>query len=150
MTLAGHGHFQMQKQGSYLLYLDLRQCVTLKTGRFRRFLFPAGRYVYVGSALRGMDQRIARHRRLAEGKSGKLHWHIDFLLTHPDVRLAGERRFPGSMECDVSLGIASRKGTTIPVPGFGSTDCRAGCKAHLYRIEYILRRRRLGLLQVTG
>jgi Uri superfamily endonuclease len=26
------------------------------------------------------------------------------------------------------------KGVTAPVPGFGSSDCRAGCKAHLYRL----------------
>jgi Uri superfamily endonuclease len=130
---AGFGFFRM-RTGAYLLYLDLQQCLTIKAGRLKQSLLPAGKYVYVGSATRGMEQRIARHRRLAEQKCGKLHWHIDFLLIHPEVRLIGEKKLAGSRECAVSQRIAAQRGTTIPVPRFGSTDCRAGCKAHLYKI----------------
>jgi Uri superfamily endonuclease len=122
------------KKGAYLLYLDLPQSLTMQVGGLKKSLFPAGMYLYVGSATRCMDQRVARHRRLAKQKCGKLHWHIDFLLVHPDVQLIGEKKLGRSRECVLSQKIASRKGTTIPVPNFGSTDCRAGCKAHLYRV----------------
>jgi Uri superfamily endonuclease len=123
------------KKGAYLLYLDLQQCLTIKAGKLKPYILPAGKYVYVGSATKGMDQRLARHRRLADQKCGKLHWHIDFLLVHPYVRLEGEKKLGRSRECVVSQKIASLPETTIPAPRFGSTDCRAGCKTHLYRIK---------------
>jgi Uri superfamily endonuclease len=94
--------------------------------------FPAGRYVYVGSALRGIVARVARHRRLAAQKTGKLHWHIDYLLVHPLVQWAGEQFLENGVECDISKKIEATDGVTAPVPGFGSSDCRAACRAHLY------------------
>ena len=125
----------MPQKGAYLLYLDVQQSLTLNIGILKRCLFPAGRYVYVGSAFNGIEQRMARHRRIALQKTGKLHWHIDWLLAHPAVRLTSKKALAGSRECEVSRGIAVRRGATVPVPHFGSTDCKAGCKAHLYRID---------------
>jgi Uri superfamily endonuclease len=125
----------MNQEGAYILYLDLPQSLTLDVGVFKNAFFPAGRYAYVGSAARGIKQRIARHRRLSSQKMGRLHWHIDYLLVHPDVRLFREQALAGSNECRVSHQIALKKGITVPVPGFGSSDCRAGCKAHLYRVH---------------
>jgi hypothetical protein len=40
--------------------------------------------VYTGSAKRGLDARIERHIRHDKA----LHWHIDYLLTSPGVRVA--------------------------------------------------------------
>jgi Uri superfamily endonuclease len=125
----------MRTKGAYLLYLNVRQSLTLNVGMLGPSRFPAGLYVYVGSASRGIEPRLARHRRLAEKKSGKIHWHIDLLLTNAKVRVIGEQMLEGSAECSVSREIAFTKGVTIPVPNFGSTDCRTGCKTHLYRIH---------------
>jgi Uri superfamily endonuclease len=125
----------MQKMGAYILTLQIRQPIALVIGALGQFRFPAGRYLYVGSAARGIEQRIARHRRLAQSKTGKKHWHIDFLLTHPKVDLVRTHALERFNECDVSSEIASMKGINVPVPRFGSTDCRAGCAAHLYRIR---------------
>ena len=127
---------EMNRKGAYILYLDLPRPLTLNVGNLKNSFFPAGRYAYVGSAVRGIDQRIARHRRLAHLKAGKVHWHIDYLLIHPEIRLTGEKALAGFSECEVSKGIASRKGVSAPVSKFGSTDCRAGCKAHLYRVHW--------------
>jgi len=124
----------MLKQGAYLLHLNVRRSLNLSVGALHGIFLPAGRYLYIGSARRGIDGRIARHRRLAEQKAGKLHWHIDYLLTHPQIQLTGQTTLPGRGECDISHRIASRKGVSAPVPDFGSTDCRSGCKAHLYRL----------------
>lgn len=93
---------------------------------------PAGNYAYVGSARGGVQARIARHRRLAEQKAGKMHWHIEYLLVHPHVRCAGSSALEHGVECEISARFASLEGVTIPIPGFGASDCRAGCKAHLY------------------
>ena len=54
-------------------------------GRLGEFHFPAGRYVYTGSARRNLDARVARHIRHDKA----LHWHIDYLLTSPGVRVVG-------------------------------------------------------------
>ena len=134
---------KMTKQGSYVLYLDVKQPLTIRVGSLKNVFLPPGRYAYIGSARTGIAGRIRRHRRLAEKKSGKRHWHIDYLLVHPQVQLAGETRIPEAEECDISHQIASRRGTTTPVPNFGSTDCRHRCKAHLYRLatERMLRLR---------
>jgi Uri superfamily endonuclease len=125
----------MRTKGAYLLYLNVRQPLTLNVGMLGLSRFPAGRYVYVGSASRGIEQRIERHRRLAEQKSGKKHWHIDALLTHPKVRFVGYQKLEGRAECVVSKAVASTEGVTAPVLNFGSTDCMAGCSTHLYRIH---------------
>jgi Uri superfamily endonuclease len=125
----------MIEKGAYLLRLFLRRSVSLKPGALKRVSLPAGEYIYVGSARRGIAGRIARHLRLAATKKGKLHWHIDYLLVHPQARIAGFQALAEKSECFVSKRLASGEGISAPVPGFGSSDCRSGCKAHLYRVE---------------
>jgi Uri superfamily endonuclease len=125
----------MQKCGTYLLHLDVKQPAKLYVGSLRRICLPPGRYIYVGSARRNMAGRISRHQRLAAQKTGKLHWHIDYVLTHPQVRLMSVTILAGRDECDISRRIAAHKGASTPILNFGSTDCRAGCKAHLYLLN---------------
>jgi Uri superfamily endonuclease len=120
--------------GAYILHLDLRKAVKLKISTLGKRILPPARYAYVGSARSGLLARTARHKRLARTKAGKIHWHIDHLLTHSDCRLTGVEIFPGVEECDVSRDLSRHKGIEVPVPGFGSSDCRSGCRAHLYRI----------------
>jgi Uri superfamily endonuclease len=121
--------------GAYVLHLTLQRRATVRVGSLDSISFPAGHYLYVGSARRGIDARIARHRRLSDQKSGKLHWHIDYLLTHPHIKLTDQTVFAFSDECAVSKQIAELKGVSVPAPRFGSSDCRFGCRAHLYRLD---------------
>lgn len=94
-------------------------------GRLGCFLFPAGFYVYTGSAVRGLEARIARHLR----RRKKLRWHIDYLLQYG--RVVGVRRYRGGLsECKLSRGVESLPGSSMVVRGFGSSDCK--CPAHLY------------------
>jgi Uri superfamily endonuclease len=124
----------MKKRGAYVLYLHVKTPLGLTIGSLGLVCFPAGRYAYVGSACGGVAARVARHRRLAENKSGKPHWHIDYLLVHPRTVWMDATMLGNGIECTVSKDIASAKGVTTPVPGFGSSDCRSGCKAHLYHL----------------
>ncbi len=121
--------------GAYVLWLQLKRAVRLHVGSLGRVRLLAGNYAYVGSARRGIAARIARHRRLANAGSGAPHWHVDYLLLHPAVRLLGAESFEQTHECVLSRRIAAAPGTSVPMPGFGATDCRAGCGAHLYRVE---------------
>jgi Uri superfamily endonuclease len=125
----------MKKQGAYILYLDVKQPLTLCVGSLKTIFLPRGRYAYIGSARSGIESRIRRHKRLAEKKAGPCHWHIDYLLVHPQIKLTCEIPIPGGSECDISHQISSRKGTSAPVPKFGATDCREKCKAHLYLLK---------------
>lgn len=88
--------------------------------------FAPGLYVYVGSALGGIEQRIARHT----SRKKKMHWHIDFLLSKGQllstIAVPAERK---QVECAVVRALAQIEGVTAPVPRFGSSDC--GCHSHL-------------------
>jgi len=107
---------------SYQLVIDVERAVRCVVGRLGTFEFPAGRYVYTGSARRGMEARIARHRRADK----RLRWHIDHLLTAPGVSVAKVVRSRRD-ECRLNQGARGR----VLVPGFGASDCRARCGAHL-------------------
>ena len=121
--------------GAYRLFIELPVTVEVRVGALGSQQFTPGIYVYVGSARRGLSARLARHRRLAEEKAGRRHWHIDALLLHPGSRLIRADALPGREECRLSRALARRRLSSVPVPGFGATDCRAGCAAHLYRVE---------------
>jgi Uri superfamily endonuclease len=120
--------------GAYALHLKVKRTVTLHAGAIGAITLHSGYYVYVGSARKSIEVRVSRHRRLAETKTGKLHWHIDYLLIHPDVELIGQEAFAGYPECGIAKRIASLKSTTVPVSRFGASDCRSGCGAHLFRV----------------
>jgi Uri superfamily endonuclease len=121
--------------GAYVLHLIVKRTVTLCAGAIGAITLLSGHYVYVGSARKSIKSRVARHRRLALTKAGKLHWHIDYLLVHPEIELIGEEAFAEYRECDIAQRIASLKGASVPVPRFGASDCRSGCGTHLFRVE---------------
>ena len=107
---------------TYQLLIQVAQPVTVSVGRLGPCSFPAGRYVYTGSARRNMAARLARH--LSPRKL--LHWHIDYLLTAPGVQVVGTRLFD-EPECQINRNMPGE----VLIPGFGSTDCQAGCGSHL-------------------
>ena len=109
---------------------------SIRIGAIGEQFFPQGYYVYAGSALGpgGLQARVGRHIQTAKFPGSKTHWHIDHLLLHPDVEWAGSAMAPDGDECVISRRIAEESGVTVPVEGFGSSDCRSGCKAHLYRL----------------
>ena len=115
--------------GSYALHLLLPQAARLRVGRLGWCDFAAGHYVYAGSALGpgGLRARLGRHLR----GGSRLHWHIDTLRAVCQV--SGYYFEPGSqpLECTWSRRIAGLGCVSVPVPGFGASDCRSGCAAHL-------------------
>jgi Uri superfamily endonuclease len=108
---------------SYQIMIDVERPVRIRVGCLGRFLFPAGRYVYTGSAKRNLEARIARHLR----KEKSLRWHIDWLLSAPGVKIVSVRR-SGRGECALNQNTAG----VVVVPGFGASDCRNGCGSHLH------------------
>lgn len=104
----------------------------LRVGRRGVFFFPAGYYLYVGSARGGLRQRIERHLR----EEKKLRWHIDYLLPHAQLREVWWTTQEERLECLWSSLLSRLPETHCPVPGFGSSDCR--CFSHLFRFPLTL------------
>ncbi|MEI7613249.1 MAG: GIY-YIG nuclease family protein [Betaproteobacteria bacterium] len=111
---------------TYQLFIEVSVPVRVSVGRLGCFDFPAGEYVYTGSARRNFSARVNRH--LSPIK--KMHWHIDYLLTTPGVNVR-EVLCYAEPECAVNQQTRGE----ILVPGFGSSDCLAGCGSHLKRLE---------------
>lgn len=110
------------KEITYQLFIRLTDSQQLQIGKLGLFDFPAGRYVYTGSARVNIDARISRHLRADK----KLRWHIDYLLAS---RYATVTKVVRSVttECMVNQHIQG----LIVANGFGASDCRHGCGSHL-------------------
>jgi Uri superfamily endonuclease len=115
--------------GTYAVHLRLLNDQLLQIGRLGIFSFPAGEYVYSGSAFGpgGLRARLGRHLR---GR-GKPHWHIDYLRGAARVLGAWYSLSAHSLECQWSQALAELPGAFIPAPRFGASDCHSGCRAHL-------------------
>lgn len=107
---------------TYQLHIHLDRSLRLTVGRLGSFDFPAGDYLYTGSARRHLEARITRHLR----REKALRWHIDYLLTAPGVRVTAVHR-SCCPECALNKAAAGQ----LPAPGFGASDCREGCGSHL-------------------
>jgi sugar fermentation stimulation protein A len=111
------------RRGSYVLDIKLNRACELEIGRLGRFRFRPGPYFYVGSAMGGLDGRLARHAR-----GGPLRWHVDYLLT--EAKLAGAWTVVSEdrLECRIARALSRILG--LSVPRFGASDCR--CPGHLF------------------
>ncbi len=112
--------------GAYCVMLDLARAERLPIARLNAPLLAAGRYLYGGSARGpgGMRARLARHLGLEK----KNHWHVDHLRAA--ARVMGAAGFLQAGECRLIQRLMELPGVFVPLPGFGSTDCRA-CVSHL-------------------
>lgn len=116
--------------GCYQLKIKIKQNITLKIGALGLCEFSKGDYVYTGSAMKNLSKRIARHQR----KEKKLRWHIDYLLSHPEVELVEVVSYPSEIkeECFYNQLLLNEK-AEVHVKGFGSSDCKK-CPSHLVKI----------------
>ena len=113
-------------KGSYALIIRLERDTPLTIGRLGSFAFPAGLYLYAGSALNGLESRVRRHLR--RDKDKKRHWHIDYLTAVAPVCQVWWAADEMRRECEWA-GLVQEWGGRIVAPGFGASDCR--CPAHL-------------------
>jgi len=116
--------------GSYVLALRLDAPHTFRVGRLGEIDFPAGWYLYTGSARGpgGLLARLARHgQRLGPHK--RLRWHVDYLREQATWDGAWGRVAAERLECDWAAALRGLAGAQIVAPGFGASDCH--CPAHL-------------------
>jgi Uri superfamily endonuclease len=123
------GHAIPEGPGVYVLLLVARATESIRVGKLGVIHVVAGRpYAYVGSALNGLARRIGRHLATS-GK--KLHWHVDYLLEHLDIRAIFLALTTTRKECEISRIFNELPDHFQPIEGFGNSDCKA-CPSHLY------------------
>lgn len=110
-------------KGCYLLILSLESAREISVGRWGMLQFAAGYYAYVGSAMGGLEARLARHMR----ENKRHHWHIDDLLVLARLEAVVWAQLSQKVECRLARFMASRFSS---IPHFGASDCR--CPSHLF------------------
>jgi Uri superfamily endonuclease len=114
--------------GTYILLLRCTVRRSLEVGRLGVLHLEPGYYAYVGSALGpgGLEARLGRHL----GGSGRTHWHIDYLRAHAKPIEAWYCRGASRREHLWSEALRVSAGASIPLSGFGASDCR--CESHIF------------------
>ena len=112
--------------GSYLLLLHLPDGLILGGGRYAGARLPPAWTLYAGSAKGpgGLRARVSRHLRRDKPR----RWHADWITS--EARSAFAMCFTDRGECDIVVALSPTGRFTFPVPGLGSSDCRA-CVSHV-------------------
>jgi sugar fermentation stimulation protein A len=120
-----HGSLAEKNCGSYLIVIELARAAEIEAGSLGRRVFQPGWYVYAGSAMKNLNQRISRHvRKIRKQK----HWHLDYLTPFAKSISPLPVRSYRNLECELAAALRGLGGRGIP--GFGCSDCR--CESHLY------------------
>jgi len=114
-------------KGSYILVIKLKEEKAIQIGKLGKIHFKMGFYVYVGSALNGLEQRINRHIRTNKKK----HWHIDYFLDFAEIIGILYKESETREECNIAIELDKQ---LVSICGFGCSDCR--CKSHLFYGSY--------------
>ncbi len=119
---------EQARPGTYVLLLSSRSTDLIQIGKLGALQLQSGFYVYVGSALGpgGIHARLAHHLK----PSRRPHWHIDYLRAHTRVDYIWYRLDTRRLEHVWAELISLAEGASVPLVGFGSTDC--GCESHLF------------------
>ena len=123
----------MKDRGAYSLGIYLRSPIKVHVGALGASDFPLGHYIYAGSALRGIRNRVARHLRRVK----RPHWHIDYLLASEEARVMSvlTAETDERIECKIAVSIGDLRGARVILKGFGSSDC-GNCRSHLYYFAF--------------
>lgn len=115
-------------KGCYMVILKLKNDMYEKVGNLGEIHFRKGFYIYVGSAFKNMNSRIARHR----SKRKRMYWHIDYLRNIADVVQIIPIRTATDLECSLAARISAVAEWKIPF--FGGADCN--CSSHLFGMSF--------------
>jgi sugar fermentation stimulation protein A len=115
---------EAEDRGSYLLVLRLKKKKNIHIGKLGEVSFRNGFYIYVGSAMANLSERMERHRHLR-----KLHhWHIDELRAVAEFHAVLPIRSSTRLECIIAQSLS--RIVEWSIPEFGSSDC--SCETHLF------------------
>jgi len=106
----------------------MKCCSKIETGKLGNFSFQKGYYAYVGSAMGygGIEARLKHHLKTAL----KPHWHIDYFRKKADLTEIWQCKQNISREHKWACVLQNYLNASVPVRGFGSSDCN--CVTHLF------------------
>ncbi|ABR30489.1 GIY-YIG nuclease family protein [Thermosipho melanesiensis] len=117
------------KKGIYLLFLIVKEKISIKVGSLGTITFSKGLYVYIGSAQNNLEKRIDRHLK----KDKKIFWHIDYITTNPHTEIISvmylenaSKRLESTIACNLSKKFSKIK-------NFGATDDKT-CNSHFFKL----------------
>lgn len=119
---------EMTKQpGTYALILRCRHPQNIRVGKLGSVFLPGGYWIYVGSAFGpgGLRSRLNHHLK----PSPRPHWHLDYIKTVMQPVEIWATPDTVKREHAWADALASLRGASRPVTGFGATDC--ACLSHL-------------------
>jgi len=114
------------KPGIYMLLVRLDKDFLGKISSLGTVKLSKGLYIYVGSARRGLLNRLKRYclRNIR-----KLHWHIDYLLIHGEA--LGAYIIPSKHLSETHIVNALLRVLEQSIPRFGATDTKD--PTHLFK-----------------
>ncbi len=114
--------------GSYAIGMFNPYLRKLTIGALDRQAFPAGCYIYVGSARGsgGLHARVGRH--LDHTAMKPTHWHIDALTSEFEITEVWWAASKENVECRWAGWLS--EALSRHVANFGASDCR--CPGHLF------------------
>ncbi|MHA1712964.1 MAG: GIY-YIG nuclease family protein [Candidatus Ranarchaeia archaeon] len=125
-------------KGSYVLVIRLKKPLKIMIRHRQYVLDDKAVYLYIGSAVgrsTSLENRISRHLRIS-GK--RKHWHIDSITMDQDSEVTDVflAVSDDNLECDITKKILEslQARASAPIPGFGASDCKRKCPAHLLKI----------------
>ena len=110
-------------KGCYILLIELKENKNIQVGKLGKFIFKKGFYVYIGSALNGLEHRIKRHFR----KNKKKHWHIDYFLEYGEIIDVFYEENEKKEECNIANKFGEKLNFFLK---FGCSDCK--CRSHFF------------------
>ena len=120
---------RIEGPGTYILVISMRHSAEIEVGRLGQVSFPAGYFLYVGSALGGLAARLARHM----SSHKRLHWHIDHVLGVGRLVEIWYRTGAARCECEWAKAL---EGSALARPfhaPLGASDC--SCRTHLFHSQ---------------
>lgn len=112
-------------KGDYVVLFFLKEAVVISS-LCRSWTLDAGYYMYIGSAMSSLAERVKRH--LIEEK--RKFWHIDYFREKAEVVAALLLPTKEQREEELS-NFVSEYGEAVP--RFGASDCSTD--SNLYRLE---------------
>lgn len=115
-------------KGCYLLLIEVKKDISKRIGSLGELEFEKGWYVYIGSGMNGIEERVERHLR----EEKKKFWHIDYLLDDKNTKIKKVfyKESKEKEECKIAKKISK---IGLGVKNFGCSDC--DCGSHLYKIN---------------
>ena len=113
------------RKGNYILVMSLEKTTNQIIPKFGNVCLLPGYYFYCGSA--GLKSRITRHLN----SNSKLFWHIDYIKYLMDFLEVWYQIQSEKNECSFSHFFSKQENAVIAIQGFGASDCKNKCNAHL-------------------